>query len=295
MAGKGLEFVQGLGRLKGFGIQLQRCWRTIATGTSSCMFFQVCGMGRTVSPKKITGQTASGSLHQRLTVHFTLKHRQTVIVRANAPHKQGVAVVQKMLRSDGGGRMSSGLCHILRSFACGDVFQHDFQFWHLLPQRLQHTLDEDGLPIENVHIRTCDFAMNQQRHAIQLHRLQYLAAPAQIGDSCVAVGGSSCRIQLESNNACVVRLADFVRIGIVREIKRHHRNKCITPRDSLDDALAIRERLLRCDDRRLQVRHDNGAGKLRGSMGNRGLQMHAIAQMHMPVIGACEGNRMEHG
>ena len=86
-----------------------------------------------------------------------------------------------------------------------------------------------------------------------------------------------------------------MRVGIVREIKGHQRSKCTTLRDSLDDTLAIREGLLRCDDRRLQVRHDNGAGKLRGSMGNRGLQMHAIAQMHMPVIGACEGNRMEHG
>jgi hypothetical protein len=30
-------------------------------------------------------------------------------------------------------------------------------------------------------------------------------------------------------------------------------------------------------------------------MGNRRLQMRAVAQMHMPVIGTREGNRMEHG
>jgi hypothetical protein len=51
-----------------------------------------------------------------LAVRFALEHRQAVVVRADAAGEDGVAVVEQVVRGDGGRGEAVGLLHVLRGF-----------------------------------------------------------------------------------------------------------------------------------------------------------------------------------
>ena len=71
-AGKTLELVQGMGCLKGGGIQLHGMQGGITPGAATSHFFHAARMGSRVGAEKKPGVSAGGRLHQRLSVRLTL-------------------------------------------------------------------------------------------------------------------------------------------------------------------------------------------------------------------------------
>ena len=67
-------------------------------------------------------------MHQGQAVGLALEHGQAVVVRANAPGKNGVAVIQQMVGGDGGRSKAVCALHILRCLCGGDVLKHHFEF-----------------------------------------------------------------------------------------------------------------------------------------------------------------------
>jgi hypothetical protein len=63
------------------------------------------------------------------------------------------------------------------------------------------------------------------------------------------------------------------------------------PRHGGLDALAVGGGLRDGGHRRLEVRHDDGAGELPRRVRHHGRQRGAVAQVQVPVVGAGEGER----
>ena len=57
----------------------------------------------------------------------------------------------------------------------GDMLEHDLQRGEIAHQRGEHALDEHRLAVEDVDLAVGHFAMDQQRHADPLHRLEHRA------------------------------------------------------------------------------------------------------------------------
>ena len=81
----------------------------------------------------------------------------------------------------------------------------------------------------------------------------------------------------------------FVSGQVIGEVQRHQRLKLHALRHRGTDALAVGQRLRGRGNGRLEVRHDDGAAKLRGRVRHHGVQRRPIAHMQMPVIGAGDG------
>ena len=125
-AGKGFQLVKRLHTVKGFSVHLHGRVGGVTTSTAHCVLFQVCGVRRAVCAQKEFIRSTGGCRQQGLAVHFALQHWQAVKMRPHAAQKDGVAVVQQVVRGDGGRRMGTGLRNVLSSLAGGDVFHHDF-------------------------------------------------------------------------------------------------------------------------------------------------------------------------
>ena len=68
----------------------------------------MCWVRRTVGAQKETRITRGGCLEQSHTVRFALEHGQAVIVRANAARKDGIAVVEQVMRGERGADKAIG-------------------------------------------------------------------------------------------------------------------------------------------------------------------------------------------
>ena len=63
-------------------------------------------------------------------------------------------------------------------------------------QRREHALDEHRLAVENVDLGIGDLAMDEQRHADPLHRLQRRAERGDVGHAVRRIGRRVGRIEL---------------------------------------------------------------------------------------------------
>ena len=215
-------------------------------------------------------------------------------MRADAACENRVAVVEQVVCCDGGGRKRASLGDILRRLFRGDVFKNDFQLRKVLAQRNQLGFDKDRFAVKQINLAVCDFAVNQQRHASALHRFERAIRFAQIGHACVAVGGCASGIEFERDNTGFFGALDFIGWCVVGQIKRHERLKLHAGGHGGLDTLFV-GRSQRCGGHgRFEVGHHNGAGELRGSVGHHSAKRIAITQMHMPIVGASEGELLGH-
>ena len=90
-------------------------------------------------------------------------------MRADAAAKDGVAVVEQVVRGNGGADRPLGLGHVLRRFAGGDVLKHHFERREIAPQGDELGVDEHRLAVKQVDIGRGHFAVHQQWHAGFLH------------------------------------------------------------------------------------------------------------------------------
>ena len=94
-------------------------------------------------------------------------------MRPDAAEENSVAIVQQVLRRDGGGDAGPGACHKFDGTLGGDVFKHHGQLRKALEQGCEHRIDEMSFTIEDVDVGLRRFAVYQQAHADLLHALEY--------------------------------------------------------------------------------------------------------------------------
>ncbi len=211
-------------------------------------------------------------------------------MRADTTSEHRIAVVEQVVRRDGGSDVALGLAYVIGCVAGGDVLEHDAQGRQRLAQRLQDTFDEDSLAVKQVDVAISDFAMNQQRQTQFLHHLQRAHAALEVGDAGVGVGGGAGRIQLDTvYDAALDSAPDLVWAGVIGQIERHQRIEAHAIRHSSQNALPIGSGHRGGRDRRLKVGHHDGAGKLPRRVRDHIGQHCAVAQVHMPVVGTGEG------
>ena len=247
-----------------------------------------------VGTQKKPVATAGGGLHQCLAMHFAFEYWQTVVVGPNTAGENGVAVVEQMVGGDGRACEAVSLCNILRRFAGGDVLKHDLQLRKILAQRNQLGVDEHRLAVEQVNLRGGHLAVHQQGHAGALHSFERGVGLPYIGHPGVAVGGGSCRIEFERHHTDVFGSQNLIGGQIVGEVKRHQRSKRHALWNRRKNTLAIGHRLHCSGHRRAQVGHDDGTGKLGRGVRDHRLQCITVTQVHMPVVGAGQGQRVSH-
>ena len=68
-------------------------------------------------------------------MRLALQDRQAVVMRANAACENGVAVVEQVVRGDGGTGVLVARSNILRRLGSGDVLEDDFEFGEIFAQR----------------------------------------------------------------------------------------------------------------------------------------------------------------
>ena len=83
-------------------------------------------------------------------------------MRSHAACEHGVAVVEQVMRREGGGDAVRGTQHKIHGVSCGDMFKHDLESREAFHQRREHRIDEDFFAIENIHCAVRDFTMHQQ-------------------------------------------------------------------------------------------------------------------------------------
>ena len=105
-AGKCLQPVQRIDRIKGLGVHLDGRVGGVAACTATGMLFQGRRMGGAVGAQKELRSPLRGRLQQSQSMLFALEHGQAVIVRTHPTQKQRIAIEQQMVCGDGGTRVS---------------------------------------------------------------------------------------------------------------------------------------------------------------------------------------------
>jgi len=154
------------------------------------------GWGAESVPRKNFGLPEVAAARRASRCRSRLATGQAVKVRPKAALEQGVAVDVQVVGGDRGGQRCRALRHELRRIGGGDVLEHHLQARVALQQWLQMALDEHRLAIEDVHRRVGHLAVDQQRHADALHRLQGGADVPGIAHAGIAVGGGTGRVEL---------------------------------------------------------------------------------------------------
>ena len=220
---------------------------------------------------------------------------QAIGVRAQPAGEQRVAIDGDVLRRDGRGDVRPRARHEQRRLLGRDMLQHDPQLRIIVQQRAQDAVDEHRLAVEDIDVGIGDLAMNQQRHADALHRLQHLDQRENVGDAVRAVGGGVGRIELARRPHALGEAArDLIRVGPVGQVAGHQRGEVDTAWRRCPNSVAIGSGRIHAGHRRGQVgHHDRSPEPARGKWGHRG-QHRAIAQVNMPVVGAADGDAVDH-
>src|SRR5690606_15580479 len=126
-AGEGFQPVERAGLFERLCIQLDRRMRGEAAGTTAGRFLVVTRMRRAVGAEEELVALARRRGDQGFAMLFALEHRQAVVMRPDAALENGIAVVEQMMRGDGGADVRPAVAHERRGVAGGDVFEYDAQ------------------------------------------------------------------------------------------------------------------------------------------------------------------------
>jgi hypothetical protein len=102
-AGEAFQLVERAGGVERLGVQLHRRVAGVAARAAGGVLLQVRRMRRAVGAQEEPRVARRGGFDQRQAVRLALEHRQAVVVRPDAAQEDGVAVVQQVVRRDGGG------------------------------------------------------------------------------------------------------------------------------------------------------------------------------------------------
>ena len=210
---------------------------------------------------------------------------------ANSADQHGVAVDVQMLGGDRGRDIGPRAIHEGDRLCRGNMFEHQLETRQVGQQWPKDAFDEHGLPIEDVDVRLCYLAMHQQRHADCLHPFQHRIDSADISHAMRGTRGGMRGIELgRSKDAVGKSRRQFVSITVIRQISGHQRGKFHPFGQCRHNPPAVGERINHPHDRRRQVGHHDGPGKLPRGKGQHPLHYRAITQVKVPVIGSANGN-----
>src|SRR5450755_2574654 len=145
-----LEPVERAGGLERLGVKLERAEGGVAAGAAVGVLLQRRRMRGAVGAEKEAVAARGRRGDERAPVLFALQDRKAVEVRPQATAEQRVAVVEKMVRGDGRGRVGTCFGDVLCALPGGDVLEDDLQRREVAPEAEQVTLDEDRFAIEDV-------------------------------------------------------------------------------------------------------------------------------------------------
>src|SRR6185437_8971998 len=159
---KALQSLQSAHAFEGLRVQLDGGGRGEHTGASTSRFLRAARVWRAVRAEEESRIAAGDDLRERAPVSFRLEHGQAVVMRADSPIEQRIAIHQQMLRSESGCDARAGAAHEFRGGASGDVLEDDPQARKTCDQRSQHIVDEARFAIEHIDRGAGDLAVHLQ-------------------------------------------------------------------------------------------------------------------------------------
>src|SRR5690625_7079667 len=92
-------------------------------------------------------------------------------MRAQSPIKNVIAVIQQMLRRDGGCNRPCGLAHIVHPLLGGQMLKHHLELGKASTQRNHHPLNKSGLTVKDINLRISD---RSEEHTSELQSRGHL-------------------------------------------------------------------------------------------------------------------------
>ncbi len=207
-------------------------------------------------------------------------------MRPDAACKDRIAIVQQVLGRDGRRHPRPCARDEFSRARRRDVLEHHLEPRKSLDERGEHLVDEDRLAVEDIDIRARRFAVHQERHAELFHAPEHRIGLADVRDARVRMRGRARRVELDAvHRPGLRRSIDLLGGGAVRQVQRHQRREAAARRQCGQNALAIGECQRDRGDRRLEIRHHDGAAEARGGEFRHGGERCAVAQVHVPVVG----------
>src|SRR5690625_3368300 len=125
---------------------------------AALLFVGPCMRG-TVGTQKEAFMTTGCGIDQCQTMHLALEYRQAIPMRAQSPIKNVIAVIQQMLRRDGGRNRPSGLAHTVSPLFAGQTLKHHLELGKASTQLNHRPLNKSALTVKDITRRIGDLAM----------------------------------------------------------------------------------------------------------------------------------------
>ena len=159
-AGEGFEISECIFVVEYLNVAFQ-CERGIENACAATVaFLVVTVVRRTVGTEKVFRRSTCRSSAQRQPVLLALRHGQTIHMRAYPPDQNVVAIDVEVLRRDRRSDIGARAFDETHRLHGSDVFEDHLQLRQPVHQRLEHAVDEDRLPVEDIDVRGGHFAMN---------------------------------------------------------------------------------------------------------------------------------------
>ncbi len=155
---------------------------------------------RAVRTQEIARIAAGRGRKQCLPVSLALQDRQAIKVRSYAARKNRVAIVQQMLRRDGGRHTAACGADKIDGACGGNVFEDHSQGWKSFDERRQYAVDEVRFPIKHIDVGLRRLAMHLKRHPGFFHARQHTVDVIDIGDAGLLMRGCALWLQLDALN-----------------------------------------------------------------------------------------------
>src|SRR5690606_16459181 len=121
---KALQRLQATRTVEGQRIQLHGMQGRIAACAAASVLFEPPGVRSAVGSKEESWAAADCRLHQRCAMGFSLEYGQAVPMRTHAAGKEGVAVVQQVMRGDRGSNRTLCIANVVGAFPGRDVLEN---------------------------------------------------------------------------------------------------------------------------------------------------------------------------
>ncbi len=163
-------------------------------------------------------------------MQFPLGYWQAVGIRAEPAPEHGVAVDLQVMGGDRGSQGWRPALNEGHGLGGGDVLEHHLQPLVTFQQGLELTLNEHRFSIEHIHLGVGHLAVDQQRHADPLHRLEHRRDAGQITHPGLGVGGGPGWIELGGGEDPLAEAPlQLTRIDRVGEVGRHQWLESVAP------------------------------------------------------------------